>query len=366
MQQGSKGVGLNPSAYRQLTDHLAPLCAIMQIPLLVTNAVYAEEVSSHYPDVQILLIDWMDFNPLYLAENFDVFFQSEPWNRQAFYQTFAGLEKRLNKQLRNVHCPHGFSDKIFWLEKGVWEDILLVYGQNMIDQFKENDVEKHLNVSVRTGNYRYAYYLKHQAFYDELFEEKVGRFLNPHKKTILYAPTRQDQENSSTLFYAESLLKNLPSSYQMIIKVHPAIEHENEVQLANLSERYAENRQIFFLKNFSPIYPLLAKTDIYLGDRSSIGYDFLSFDRPLFFINHLNERSEANRNYFLYRCGIEIKQDDINQFYDKLDLYLAHDQQHFSKIRQEVNTYTFGESIPFPTLKIEIEKAYHHPKKYEI
>lgn len=365
MEQKYKGVGLNFNTNIHWTDHLAPLCVIMGIPLLLSNEQHAQEAQFLYPGLEVLLVDWQDINLHYLIERFDVFFQSQIWHRDEFYEQCQPWEKFYNKIVRNVHCPHGFSDKLFWFEKSAREDILLVYGDNMLDLFKEVGVAEHLNATVRTGNYRHLYYRQHQIFYDQLIKERVWSRLDQSKPTILYAPTCHDQENSTSFFQARDLLAHLPSDYNLVVKTHPLLEETDAAALYALMGKYEDKSNVVFVKDLPLVYPLLAHSDIYVGDMSSVGYDFLAFNRPMFFLNQLKRNAKQDRHLFLYRCGFEIKPEQYQQFYKLLESQLPFDRERYASIRQELYHYTFGEDVPFDVLKKKIIQAYLSPKKPE-
>lgn len=363
MAQEFKGVGLNFNTNIHWTDHLAPLCVIMGIPLLLTDEHHAQEAQLLYPGLNVLLMDWQAINLSYLIQQFDVFFQSQLWHRHDFYRQCQEWEQFYHKTVRNVHCPHGFSDKLFWFEKNVWEDILLVYGNKMLSHFKEAGVADHLNVTVRTGNYRYLYYRTHQAFYDQLVQDRIWSHLDSSKPTILYAPTCHDQEHSTSFFHAHVLIDHLPADYNLIVKVHPLLEETDAAVLFAMMGKYENKSNVIFVKDLPLVYPLLAHADIYIGDMSSVGYDFLAFNRPMFFLNQLNRDAKKDRNLFLYRCGFEIKPDQYKEFYQLLDSQLPFDQERYAANRQAVYQDTFGDEIPFDRLKESIVQAYSSPKK---
>ncbi|MBA2368161.1 MAG: CDP-glycerol glycerophosphotransferase family protein [Candidatus Protochlamydia sp.] len=357
-------IGLNPNTYSHLTEHLAPLCVIMKMPLLLTDEKHAAEAERLYPKLQIVLKDWQEVTPQYLIENYDVFFQSEPWNRLEFYAKFQGLEEIYQKEVRNVHCPHGFSDKVFWLEKCVWEDIVLIYGNNMIDLFKGLGIDHLLNAFVKTGNYRYGYYLSHQSHFDNLAEDRVWSRFKKKQPTILYAPTCHDPEHTTSFMSSESLFEQLPANYNLLVKIHPALEETDGPALYHMLGKYEKKDNIVFLEDFPPIYPLLARSDIYVGDMSSIGYDFLKFNRPMFFLNQRKRDVKTDRNTFLYRCGFEIRPENYANFYQIMEKELPFDQERYGKVRSEIYDYTFGDSVPFDRLRQRILQAADAPKKY--
>ena len=361
-----KAVGLNPNTYIALTDHLAPLCVLLDIPLLLTDEKHCSVVQQLYPGIKTLLIEWGDFTPDYLINNFDVLLQSEQWPRDRFYAGFAQLEQHYGKTMRNVHCPHGFSDKIFWLEQCVFEDITLVYGNNMLDMFKERGLLSHLNAYVPCGNYRYSYYLQHQAFFDRLMDQKIGQFFSEKKTTILYAPTRNDIEENSSFFDSDCIYNDLPDEYNLIVKLHPSLEELDAPEIYKLLGRHSNKKNILFITDMPLVYPLLAKSDIYIGDSSSVGYDFLKFNRPMFFLNQRKRDTQMDRNAFLTRCGVEIKPEEYRNLYSIIASSLPYDRERFFETRQTVYRYTFGDPLSDEELRTSIIKSYDSNKKLEL
>lgn len=92
----------------------------------------------------------------------------------------------------------------------------------------------------------------------------------------------------------------------------------------------------FFLKAFPSIYPLLEYTDVFVGDMSSIGYDFLTFNKPMFFLNPCE-----NKEAFLFQCGVEIKPNQYHDLYDIMKKELSK-KDFFSPIRKKVYSYSFS------------------------
>ncbi|MCE5316134.1 MAG: hypothetical protein LLG04_02055, partial [Parachlamydia sp.] len=253
------GVGLNPQSQIHYTDHLAVVCILMDIPLLFIDELDYSLGQKYYPGLKALKEEYNAFNPEYLIFQYDVLFLSDLWDRQTFHERFGPLEKKYKKTLRHVHCPHGYSDKAFYLKKCAQEDILLVYGQNMLDMLKRTGVFEQLHRTVITGNYRYTYFKLQRAFYDDLMAKEIlSRFAKP-QPLILYAPTWLDLIESTTFFDAYSqILDNLPADYNMIIKLHPRLELDDTAQYYHIVGKYESRPNILFLKDFPLIYPLLA------------------------------------------------------------------------------------------------------------
>lgn len=355
-----KGVGLNPASQIHYTDHLAVVCIIMGIPLLFLEEPDYRIGVKYYPGLTARLEEYSNVTPEYLIQHYDVFFMSDLWDRRTLHEKYAAYEKKYKKTLRNVHCPHGFSDKGFYLQKCAMEDITLLYGQNMIDQLKHHGVFKDLNQYVISGNYRYTYFKQHRNFYDAIIEKEVFGQFDKKQTTILYAPTWLDLEESTTFFDAyEHILGSLPDDFNLIVKLHPRLELDDTPMFYRIMGKYEKRKNILFLKDYPLVYPLLARSDIYLGDMSSIGYDFLPFNKPMFFLNKQQRDPKVDRGLFLFRCGIEVPANQFGDLYNIIEKSLPKDKKSFTDIRQEVYRYTFGEEKAFETIKQEIIAAYN-------
>ena len=355
-----KGVAINPLSQIHYIDHLAVVCNIMDIPLLFIEENDYAFGNKYYPDIKTQLIDYQDLTPEYLITHYDVLFMSDLWDREVFHEKYRTLEEKHQKALRHVHCPHGFSDKGFYLKKCAREDITLIYGQNMLDLIQHQDASHHLNQYVISGNYRYTYFKEHRAFYDAIIANEILAHFAKKQPIILYAPTWMDLEESTTFFDSYNyLLDNLPENYNLIVKLHPRLELDDAAQCYHIMGKYRDKPNILFLKDFPLIYPLLAITDIYLGDTSSVGYDFLPFNKPMFFLNKRKRSPQTDRSLYLFRCGVDIKPDAYPLIYRIIEASLPHDQARFGAIRKEVYNYTFGVERSFADIKTDIIKAYN-------
>jgi teichoic acid glycerol-phosphate primase len=330
-------------------DHLAPLCSFLQIPLVVTEEKLYRLGKRYYPNLDIILFDYLAIAD-YLVSHFDIILYSMP--RDLFDEVFFLSQQLLQKRVHAIWCPHGNSDKgesIFYMEALKKEVAALVYGKQMIEFFKRKGVYDQLRGSVITGNFRREYYLENRAFYDQISEEEIVRKLPPADKTLLYAPTWRDYEQSTSFFEAGNpLIETLPQGHNLIIKLHPNLAQQEEFVIEEFIRKYEEKENVLFLLEFTPIYSLLNLVDLYIGDMSSIGYDFLCFNKPMFFLN------QNLRDSYLFRCGVEIRPEDYGRIHEKIAHYFQYELRDFSSIRKEVQEYAFGHPKPLKTLKSEI------------
>jgi hypothetical protein len=296
----------------------------MGIPLVVTEEELFLQAQLHYPELQTIFIPCLDA-PFEIVKNYDLLVYSI--SRLLYDDLFFIAEKTLKKKLRTIWLPHGNSDKGH-LSKSMevlkHENHLLVYGKKMA-AFANHPK------TTEVGNFRHHYFLKYRSFYDSLVQE----FFQPAKKTVLYAPTWQDGETPSSFFLsAEKVILELPSDYFLMIKLHPNLESDSRT--LHLELKYEDHPKVQFIKRFTPIYPLLEKTDVYLGDMSSIGYDFLTYNRPMFFFNPMN-RDLSHPSLYLHQCGYTIKPGE--NIFEAIEREGS--QTHLSSVRTKIYDDTF-------------------------
>ncbi len=353
------GVAFNPMGYPHYTDHLAAVAVAMDIPLVFTDVDHYEQALRLYPGLKVEIIDWQEINPRHLVEHYDVLFVSEMWSQEQLKSKFYAYEKEFDKRLRVVHCPHGFSDKGFWFERCLDQDITLVYGQNMLDLIASRRPDMALQRYVVTGNLRSSYYQQHKATFDKTVATDVLSRFARQQSTILYAPTWRDTEQSTSFFdAAETLFSQLPTHYNLLVKLHPNLEHDRDhmARVYEIIGKYEDRPNIVMLSDYPLIYPVAAACDIYIGDRSAVGYDFLGFRKPMFFLNQTGRDPARDRNVYLYRCGTVVTPEQYDSIFTIIEETLPHDQQRFGAVRQEVYEYTFGLERPFDAVRTDINR----------
>jgi hypothetical protein len=269
-------------------DHLAPFCALMDWPLIVCDDAIAELCKKYYPQVKLIESDFfkLDLPPCIVS------CYPKPMIQAALgiFRPYAG---------KVLWLPHGLSDKGWkspFFEALKEEDFLLVYGQRMRDVLEAKNVSI---PQISVGNFREEFYKKNKSFYDA-FIPGTSRF-------ILYAPTWEDSEDNGTLWTvlpklaeAEFLRENLR------IKLHPNTERKYERQLDKLKNQFT------FIENMPPVHPLLNRADAYIGDMSSIGYDFLSYNKPLYFLRKEFTNPLKDPSAFLLQAGRQISIEELS------------------------------------------------------
>lgn len=309
---------------RHYIDHLAPFCALQKWPLIACEGAVADLCRRYYPGLEVI--------------------EANIWNLSLPSTLVSCYPARLiqsafpsSASCKILWLPHGNSDKGWKVPffEALQRETALIYGQKMQDFLHK----KHLSLpTVRIGNFRLRYWMQHRSFYDAL-----ALPLPPADKTYLYAPTWNDEEGNGSFWQMfPCLAAHLPSDCSLIVKIHPNTLRQQEIEIERLKGKYERNRNIVFLPEFPPIYPLLNRCSAYIGDMSSIGYDFLHWNRPMYFLNAKKENLENDPSLFLYRCGVCIAPEDAGAIFYRRD-----DDSRFTDIRKQVYAYTFDRSAQY-------------------
>ena len=250
------------------------------------------------------------------------------------------------KTITSIWLPHGNSDKghtSLHMEGLKHDTHALLYGERMVEFLKLKGSFAQLKKVVRVGNFRKTYFLKHRHFYEELL---------PAHPFILYAPTWKDQEGGSSAHAVlPFLLENIPEPYTLVIKPHPNL---TDGVVEKLLLRAEITPSVYVLHSFPPVYPLLDKMAFYIGDTSSIGYDALFFNKPLFFIAPPG-KDLSHPSFHLFRAGHVLTPSDYPLLYTKLVKEMPYEGIAF---RENLYLQTYGPDKPWEQIYAEIKEAF--------
>ncbi len=319
-------------------DHLAPLATLLDIPLIVDDIAMYDLAKKFYPKLRPILSSSQEVY-FYAVQNFEQLITCRP--RPLFDVDFFLPQQLLGKRVSTIWCPHGNSDKgkaSFFMEGLKKEELLLTYGKRMESFLRQKKVEVR---RLCVGNYRHRYYLENKNFYDTLLQKEIFSSLLA-KKTILYAPTWKDGENASSFErFLNPLVENCDDEINLIVKPHPNLFISHPLEMESIS-KLAENRNhILILKAMPVIYPLLNFIDAYLGDMSSIGYDFLIFQKPMFFLKNPDQVA-VKSSHFLHKCGHNLSKEDPARIIKTIKKHLAKKDASFAPIRENIYKQTFA------------------------
>ncbi|PCI77661.1 hypothetical protein COB21_02785 [Candidatus Aerophobetes bacterium] len=308
-----KKVGLLLSEDAHHLDHLAPLCCLLNIALATNCPIIFKQGKTFYPKLHIFIKEKIELAS-FLVENFDTLISSIA---KPLINLFLFPHVDLTgKTLTTLWTPHGHSDKgqsapFFQALKD--EDGLLYYGPNMLNVLKSKLDSLEEKKLFSLGNYRKDYFEKHAPFYKRLLTKTFSLQKTP-KHTLLYAPTWKDSENSSSLENVlTQLVHSLPKTLHLIIKLHPHSLKKTSPKVALAIAHARALKNITLIENIPTILPILSHVDGLIGDMSSIGYDFLSFKKPMFFLPN------ASSNSPLFKCGYSIFPENYSSIFSIIE-----------------------------------------------
>jgi hypothetical protein len=298
----------------------------MDWPLLVQEEAISEAVKKFYPQVRCVHLTTLP--PILLLCN------TRP-HLNAALGLLSGYEGK------TLWLPHGLSDKGgkgLFFEALEQEDLLLIYGQKMRTTLLDKAISR---PTFSIGNFRYLFYQKHRAFYDQMIDAQFGT-----SRFILYAPTWEDMEGNGTFWQAFPILvASLPSHLLLLVKIHPNTQKRFTAELERCKGLAEKKGNIILVDDFPPIYPLLNRADAYIGDRSSIGYDFLYMKRPLYFLCQKKVDPESDPSALLMQCGEQIRLDELPALLNRPNLCTL--SQPFLEKIEQMTRYAFDPTDDF-------------------
>ncbi|MCH9612016.1 MAG: hypothetical protein S4CHLAM102_04990 [Chlamydiia bacterium] len=275
---------------RHYIDHIVPLASLLNLPIAITDESIYQSIQEQYPPLTLYYFPPDQVSQKLLEYDYNVVASCLP--RPFLDKLFYFDMHRYQKRICNIWVPHGTSDKPLnnrHYEGLQHEDLLISTGPAMTERLLAAGIDEWR--IIKGGNYRKAYY--------ELHKSHFRPNLLSGKPRVLYAPTWNDYENGSSQSHLRTICQAIPDSYHFLCKLHPNTNSENPHLINTLNYP-----NLFFIEDYSPIYPLLDQSDIILLDNSSIGYDALYFEKPLYFITDKIHTP-------LHECGLCIHPDDI-------------------------------------------------------
>ncbi len=332
-------------------DHLAPLCAAFSAEFLSSEKEEIALIKQSYPDIFCRYVAPHELGPFYLTRNVDIAIHSFPWPKKLLHaHPFAK-----KSALRLLFTPHGYSDKPSACS--TWQDyqhnaLTLIYGPKMQKELQEEGIDKNL---FFMSNLRYLFYQKHQAFFD-IKAAKFFSKIDKKKPLLLFAPSWSVGSFPSSLHSLESFLfRYAAKEFSILIKLHPWQKKKDISQVYRLIEKSKDHPSVTVIDGCTPTYPLLQKATCFLGDASSLGYDFLLLDKPLFFYFPPEISLEK---WPLHRCGQRLF---LHNPKEAVRLLLDYEKETIEKraIRKKTAEEVFGTKTSFD----EIKKTLQHQIK---
>jgi CDP-glycerol glycerophosphotransferase (TagB/SpsB family) len=208
---------------------------------------------------------------------------------------------------------------------------------------------------ILTGNYRLLYYKLHRKHYQKKIEKCFGEIPN-NMRSVLFTPTWDDVEHLGTnMKEINTLIKHLPDNYFLILQLHPNTQRQHPIQYEQL-KNLADKRPNLYISEMTTIYPLLDFIDVVLTDYSSIVYDAIALEKPIF---ALKKHQEA---YTHSACHV-ISMRDIHLTFHTIDASLSSADLTQWRAKKAIASQAFGHELSQQVLKKNILKGIEHYKQ---
>ncbi|MCG8365309.1 MAG: CDP-glycerol glycerophosphotransferase family protein [Pseudanabaenales cyanobacterium] len=210
--------------------------------------------------------------------------------------TFLRAPER-TRHTRAIQIFHGMSDKPFTYERDFSDyRLCLCVGQRQVDRLLQTPIN-------RTMQWALVGYPK----FDH--PPTLPRLFDNDRKTIIYCPTWRKQGISSIERFLNNLdvVDQIRQDYNLIVKPHPNIFNPNRPFYDPAIVAQLQQIPGIKLIRSGNVMPWFAQADLFIGDISAAGYEWLYFARPAVFLNPqpgvLRRSADVASMTYLWQCG---------------------------------------------------------------
>lgn len=258
------------------------------------------------------------------------------------------MPKDAPRRAKQVQAFHGVSSKNVKFNPWMADfDLLLLPGKRERDKFQEIGILDHAQHAL-IGHPKSDRVLR-----GELTREAArARYNLPDAPTVLYAPTHGAL--SSFFRWGLEICRAVPREYNLIVKPHPVLTTttqsegtggEKLAQVKAALEQRNNRNNTLWLPLEPDVVPLMATADLLITDYSSVAEEFLVFDRPLIFADHLanatgRDRQQRDKGDWneLFPVGARIT--DVEAMPETIAGVLRQPGEH-SAARRKMRDYVF-------------------------
>jgi hypothetical protein len=286
---------------------------IHQVFIVVSQFNLGSQENSEYDGYQYLFTDHCDLDTYDLVVT----------------PSFLRAEER-TEHTRAVQIFHGMSDKPFTYERDFHDYLLcLCVGQRQVDRL----LQAPCNQSMKWELIGYPKF-DNPPTANPLFEND--------KKTIIYCPTWRKENISSIEIFLNHLdvIEQLIQDYNFIVKPHPNIFNpDRQFYDQSIVDRLYRLSKIILILSGN-VMPWFAQADLFVGDISAAGYEWLYFNKPMVFLNPqpgiLQASPDVASMTYLWQCGDVCN--DMQQLKVLVDENLKCDR--YQAMRESLLTYS--------------------------
>ncbi len=233
--------------------------------------------------------------------------------------------------LKHVQVFHGISDKSYDYNRELLKyDLFFIAGEYFYKKYEKKGLLKK-NTGKLIGYPKFD-----RVFKGEINKKKIMEKLSikDNRPIVLYAPTWIDKAlNSSWKKFYRYILYDKPEWLYLIIKPHPNLIRYREEEVKECVEFSKVKDSIKIIDDMYDITPVLAISDILIGDVSSVTREFLAFKKPFVFLSNKPKWMWKRDKIRLWDCGevvtdpriiwhtVEKSLENPDKFREKIDLH---------------------------------------------
>jgi CDP-glycerol glycerophosphotransferase (TagB/SpsB family) len=258
------------------------------------------------------------------------------------------MPKDSSRKTKQVQAFHGVSSKNVKFNPWMSDfDLLLLPGKRERDKFAA------LGVLRNTQHALIGHPKSDRVLRGELTRKTARKQYNlPDAPTVLYAPTHGAL--SSFFSWGLKICRAVPRDYNLIVKPHPVLATttaaegaggETVLQIKTFLEKQRVPENTLWLPLEPDVVPLMACADVLITDYSSVAEEFLVFDRPLIFADHLanaagRDRLQRDKGDWNELFGVGEQVTEIETLPEVIAGVLQHPQQQ-SAARRTMRDFVF-------------------------
>ena len=236
-------------------------------------------------------------------------------------------------RMKAVQVFHGMSDKPFTYDRNFRDYLLcLCAGQRQVDRLRANPENRDVNC-VLVG------YPKFNSY------PRVAKLFRNQKRTLVYCPTWRKEGISSIERFLDrpATIERLADRYNLVVKPHPnifnAARDHYDAGLVDKLEQVARLGDVSLVRSGNAM-SWFAQSDLFIGDISASGYEWLHFGRPMVFLNPkpgtLRPTTDVTGMTYLWQCGPVC--DAVESLPAAIDAAFAADG--FAAVRERILQYS--------------------------
>ncbi len=326
-----------------------------QHPFVKCHLDKMQNISDYYPNIVILAGNYgwrpkkiklvqifhglADKKSIYLKRNFKDPNDRLFWgscliesNLPKWFRKFSLLNSELWKPFRKLELDKLVDNRY---------DLLCLAGKHMEERFRK------LNLLTDTNWKPVGFPRLDCLANDELSKKDIFEDLNldPTCKTILYAPTWRGHQKvnlSSIPDMGIEICKSIDDDLNFIFKPHPGVRMYNEFPetMEKIEQCIKKHQNFVYPDVFGDIIPLMYISDLLITDFSTVAIEYLAFDRPIIFADHLIEKyNDPNLVEVWIRDAGEILRNP-NEFKSVIRKCFDNPSEK-SEIRRKIRDYFF-------------------------